>query len=65
MIKELILVDFIIKQIVRESTLGNFEGYDSVLIYAVSDFVKAENGKFYRSLQNDNQGNDPASQPSN
>ncbi|NRA52374.1 MAG: hypothetical protein HRU12_24875 [Phaeodactylibacter sp.] len=46
-----------------EATLGNFEGYDSVLIYAVSDFVKAENGKFYRSLLNDNQGNDPTLLP--
>lgn len=46
-----------------ESTLGNFEGYDSVLIYNVSGFVEAENGKFYRSLQNDNQGNDPTLLP--
>ena len=46
-----------------ESVLGNFSAYDAVITYDANDIVKASNEKFYLSLQDGNQGNEPSANP--
>ncbi len=41
------------------SESGNFTLHDLVTIYSANELVLGNDGKYYRSLQNDNQGNDP------
>lgn len=48
-----------------ERNLANFELWDAVVIYGQNDIVEASNGKFYISLVNGNQGNDPTLLPNN
>ena len=43
---------------------GQFEDYISDAIYSINDCVLGPDGKFYISIKNDNQGNDPTNQPS-
>lgn len=42
-----------------DSTLGQFEEWDALVIYDVNDLVVGSDGKFYRSFAALNQGNDP------
>lgn len=48
-----------------ESQLGNFTLWGAGFIYSLNDLVRANNGEYYRSLQNANQNNDPTATPSN
>lgn len=42
-----------------ENQLGDFALYDNTVVYDLNDKVEALDGKFYISLSNVNQGNDP------
>jgi hypothetical protein len=46
-----------------ESILGNFSLWDAQVTYSKDDIVKTSSSKFYQSFANGNQGNDPASSP--
>ena len=46
-----------------EKELGDFTLWDSVVTYNFNDIVEGSNAKFYISLSNVNQGNDPVSTP--
>ena len=43
--------------------LGNFTIWSEVVSYDINDIVKGSNGRFYASLANANQGNDPTLNP--
>lgn len=42
-----------------EKELGDFTLWDAAVIYDLNDIVEGSNGRFYQSLSNGNQGNDP------
>jgi hypothetical protein len=46
-----------------EKELGDFTLWDTVVTYDKNDIVEGSNGKFYLSLSNGNQGNDPTTTP--
>jgi hypothetical protein len=48
-----------------ENQFGNFSGWNNDTTYNINEFVVGSDGKFYRSLQSGNQGNDPISSPQN
>jgi hypothetical protein len=48
-----------------ETALGNFSAWNSLTIYTLNDIVEASDGKFYISIANPNQGNDPTTSPAN
>jgi len=47
----------------EEIGLGNFTIWSEVVSYDINDIVKGSNGRFYVSLSNGNQGNDPTLNP--
>jgi len=47
----------------EEVGLGNFSTWSTVVSYDINDIVKGSNGRFYVSLSNANQGNDPTLNP--
>jgi len=47
----------------EEAGLGNFTTWSDVVSYDINDIVKGSNGRFYASLANANQGNDPTLNP--
>jgi len=42
-----------------EKELGDFTLWDTTVIYDLNDIVEGSNGRFYQSLSNSNQANDP------
>ena len=48
-----------------QSSLGDFESWDSQVVYDLNDIVEGGDGKFYKSITNSNQGNDPESSQAN
>lgn len=46
-----------------ENELGNFELHDNSVIYDRNDITQGSDGKFYLSLIDGNQGNDPTTSP--
>lgn len=47
----------------EEVGLGNFTTWSDVVSYDINDITKGSNGRFYASLANGNQGNDPILDP--
>ncbi len=47
----------------EEVGLGNFTDYSDIVVYDKGDFTKANNERYYKSLANSNQGNDPTLNP--
>jgi hypothetical protein len=43
----------------EDATGGQFEEYNALVIYEINDLVIGSDGKYYRSISNANQGNDP------
>lgn len=46
-----------------EKELGDFTLWDTTVTYDLNDIVEGSDGKFYISLSNSNQGNDPTTTP--
>ena len=46
-----------------EKELGDFTLWDTTVIYDLNDIIEGSNGKFYISLSNGNQANDPTTTP--
>ena len=46
-----------------EKELGDFTLWDTTVTYDLNDIVEGSNGKFYISLSNSNQGDDPTTTP--
>jgi len=46
-----------------EKELGDFTLWDTTVTYDINDIVEGSNGKFYQSLSNSNQANDPTTTP--
>jgi len=47
----------------EDTIVGNFSSWSVTVSYDINDIVKGSNGKFYLSLLNGNQGNDPILNP--
>ena len=57
-------VQYAVRKVGEEAGLGNFTDYSNIATYSINDIV-IENGTFYISSKNGNQGNDPTLNPGN